>query len=274
MGLQSRYVELAAPAALAPYVQCLWIQEIGAGEGTYAQPVLPDGCTDLVVSGAQVLVAGPATTSTTVAVAPGTASVGVRFRTGAASPILGTSVKDFRDTTLPITELWGDAAAPLADRTLTAGDPRAQLRTLVGALQQRLGGTHELDGVAVAVARALTYQPGPALAELAARAGLSERQLRRRVEDAVGYPPRTLARITRFQRFLRAARTARPHRDLARLAADSGYADQPHLTRESKDLTGITPAALLDWEERRMAGTFNTGTAGSGKVDGDERRKK
>jgi AraC-like DNA-binding protein len=37
--------------------------------------------------------------------------------------------------------------------------------------------------------------------DLAARLGLSERQLRRRCTDALGYGPKTLDRILRFQRF-------------------------------------------------------------------------
>ena len=64
--------------------------------------------------------------------------------------------------------------------------------------------------------------------------------------------PRTLARVLRFQRFLGAARSPNPGgRDLARLAAETGYADQAHLTRDSRRLTGLPPAALLDWEARR-----------------------
>ncbi|MGH9192008.1 MAG: DUF6597 domain-containing transcriptional factor, partial [Acidimicrobiales bacterium] len=63
-----------------------------------------------------------------------------------------------------------------------------------------------------------------------------------------------LARILRFQRFLDAARSSpSPRRDLARLAAETGYADQAHLTRDSRQLAGLPPAALLDWEARRMA---------------------
>ena len=84
--------------------------------------------------------------------------------------------------------------------------------------------------------------------------GLSERQLRRRIEDAVGYPPRMLARVLRFQRFLRAARAAGRARHLAVLAADAGYADQAHLTRESRALSGLPPAALLAWEAERLSG--------------------
>jgi AraC-like DNA-binding protein len=72
--------------------------------------------------------------------------------------------------------------------------------------------------------------------------GVSERQLRRRFEDAVGYGPKTLARVLRFQRFLALAAGGG---DLARLALSAGYADQAHLTRECRRLAGRTPVALL-----------------------------
>jgi AraC-like DNA-binding protein len=72
--------------------------------------------------------------------------------------------------------------------------------------------------------------------------GIGDRQLRRRFLDAVGYGPKTLERILRFQRFLRLA-GADP--DLARLAVEAGYADQAHLTRECTRLAGLPPAQLL-----------------------------
>jgi methylphosphotriester-DNA--protein-cysteine methyltransferase len=75
-------------------------------------------------------------------------------------------------------------------------------------------------------------------------AHLSERQLRRRFEHAVGYGPATLARVQRFQRFLAHAQRT-PTAPLARLAADAGYADQAHLARECRRLAGLPPRALL-----------------------------
>jgi transcriptional regulator GlxA family with amidase domain len=74
---------------------------------------------------------------------------------------------------------------------------------------------------------------------------VSERQLRRRFADAVGYAPKTLQRVLRFQRFLVLARAAGASADLARLAFAAGYADQAHLTRECRRLAGLPPAALL-----------------------------
>jgi AraC-like DNA-binding protein len=76
--------------------------------------------------------------------------------------------------------------------------------------------------------------------------GLSGRELRRRFVDEVGLGPKTFQRISRFHRFLALsdARTS-ASQSLAALAAEAGYADQPHLTRECRRLAGSTPAALL-----------------------------
>jgi AraC-like DNA-binding protein len=71
---------------------------------------------------------------------------------------------------------------------------------------------------------------------------MSERTLRRRFEDAFGYGPKTLDRILRFHRFRRLQRQGEG--STALLAIEAGYADQAHLIRESRRLTGVTPTAL------------------------------
>jgi AraC-like DNA-binding protein len=85
---------------------------------------------------------------------------------------------------------------------------------------------------------------GAALPEAGRAVGLGERQLRRRFERAVGYGPATLVRIQRFQHFLALAER-QPGAPLSRLAAEAGYADQAHLTRECGRLSGLSPGALL-----------------------------
>jgi transcriptional regulator GlxA family with amidase domain len=94
--------------------------------------------------------------------------------------------------------------------------------------------------VAALAARA----PEVRVSTLARWIGLSERQLLRRCTAALGYGPKTLDRIFRFQRF-RSLALRLPHLGLAELAAAAGYADQPHLTRECVRLTGATPTGFV-----------------------------
>ena len=51
--------------------------------------------------------------------------------------------------------------------------------------------------------------------------------------------------MLRFRRFVSRVDEGGPAaRDLAVVAAEAGYADQAHLTRECGRLSGLTPAAL------------------------------
>ncbi|HET6710106.1 helix-turn-helix domain-containing protein [Amycolatopsis sp.] len=73
-------------------------------------------------------------------------------------------------------------------------------------------------------------------------AAVSERRLRRRFVQAVGYGPATYLRVSRFQRAVALAPRAP---NLAALAAAAGYADQAHLSRDCRALTGLTPRAYF-----------------------------
>jgi transcriptional regulator GlxA family with amidase domain len=100
----------------------------------------------------------------------------------------------------------------------------------------------EAPDAAVRHAVGLLDRGSATVAEVAERAFVSERQLERRFLELVGYGPKTLQRILRFQRFL--ARVTRPEVSLAGAAALAGYADQAHLSRETRRLAGLTPRQL------------------------------
>ena len=109
----------------------------------------------------------------------------------------------------------------------------------------RLGGdTVAVDPLVRAAVRRLD-RAGTRVSTLGPGLGISERQLQRRFRDAVGYGPKTLQRILRFQRALAEIRRGcEQSGGLARVAAATGYADQAHLTRESRRLAGFSPKRL------------------------------
>jgi transcriptional regulator GlxA family with amidase domain len=80
--------------------------------------------------------------------------------------------------------------------------------------------------------------------ELAAEVGLSERQLRRRFEAAVGYGPKRLGRVFRFQRLLDLIHATHVQPRWSQLAVGAGYADQSHMINECLSLAGGPPTAL------------------------------
>ena len=223
------YRELALPDH--PFLACVWTAD--APESAAERRVLPDACVDVVWVDDRLVVAGPATGPVLAQV--GGSSAGVRFRVGAAGEALGLPARELLDATVPIADVWGDGGRQLEERVAAAPD-RAQ--ALAAGVAARL--PRGRPDPAVRAAAAVLADPQARVERLDGAVG--ERHLRRRFAAAVGYAPKTLQRILRFQRFLQ---LARPDADLAWLALDAGYADQAHLTRECGRLSGLTPAALL-----------------------------
>ncbi|HEY2637129.1 MAG TPA: helix-turn-helix transcriptional regulator [Solirubrobacteraceae bacterium] len=217
------YREFPPPPHLAASVACLWTRRT-THDGAHL--VVPDGCIDLVVLPRGVVVAGPDTGPAPTTTRAGTTIVGLRFRPGAAPPILGWPAGELRDRRTPLEDLWPEPVAPT-------------LAGLVAAVTRRRA---QPDPIVRAAVRALDR--GHRVRDLPAQLHLSERQLRRRFDVAVGYGPKQLARVLRLQRMLALAPTTRGN--LARLAADAGYADHAHMAAETGRLTGCTPGALLD----------------------------
>jgi len=76
--------------------------------------------------------------------------------------------------------------------------------------------------------------------ELADRLGTSERTLQRSAARYVGLTPAALIRRRRLQEAVERLRSE-PRTDLATLAAELGYADQPHLTNDFARVLGFSP---------------------------------
>lgn len=232
------YREFAPPPALRGALACIWVRVVPP-HGASPTRVLPDACADLIWErGCGAFVAGPDTGPTIVPVSPGSVFVGARFLPGAGGPAFHVQLDELRDAQVGVDALWPE----LADRLPGTLTPRTAL-VRVAATAARLATAGPPDRAVRVAARRLA-DPRARVETLAGELGLSERQLRRRCHAAVGYGPKTLQRVLRFGRFLAQADAAGAAPDLARIALDAGYADQPHLTRECTRLSGLAPAAL------------------------------
>ena len=237
--LPSGYTEWPAPAGLRHAIACLWTR-VSPDGGDREGLVLPDACIDLIwEQGRGAYVAGPDTGPVRTAMTGGTVLVGVRFRPSAGGPALGVPLSELRDQRVDLTDLRRADAVRLPS---TLDPDTAMARALDVAAALVAGG--EPDPAATWAA-ALLSDPRARTEDVAAEIGLSLRQLRRRCHAAVGYGPKTLQRVLRFRRFVSRIDEGGPvAQDLAIIAAEAGYADQAHLTRECGRLSGLTPAAL------------------------------
>jgi len=237
------YLEWPAPAGLRHAISCLWAQVTPDACGDRDGLVLPDACTDLIwEQGRGAYVAGPDTGPVPTVMKAGTIVLGVRFKPWAGGPALGVPLSEVRDQRVDLDDLRGRDARRLPG---TLDPDTAAMRALELAAALVADGGPDPAATRAAV---LLADPRARAEDVAAEIGLSMRQLRRRCQAVVGYGPKTLQRVLRFRRFVSRIDAGPPGgraaHDLAVLAADAGYADQAHLTRECRALAGLTPAAL------------------------------
>ncbi|MEU0545011.1 helix-turn-helix domain-containing protein [Nocardia sp. NPDC005978] len=213
----------------------VWTRDIAPGSST---PILPDGCMDLLVIADRLVVAGPDSRAQAPSAGPATRVTGIRFYPGTAPGLLGVPAREVRDVRVELAELW-------------TRDKFRRARDLFGAAPTAEAGLEsiarwcagEADPANPILGRTVTeLAAGASAADTAALFELTPRHLHRICLDAFGYGPKTLSRILRMQRALELARAGVP---LAEAAFRAGYADQPHLSRDVRALTGMPLTRLL-----------------------------
>lgn len=242
------YREFAPPAWARAAIACLWVRR---GDGGSVR-VLPDACADIVWRpGTGAMIAGPDSEAWTSRTRPGELIVGARLLPGAGGAAFGIPLAEVRNARVPVDALGLDPRRELSG----ALDPDDAPATLAAVALARVA--HAPPDRAVQAAAVRLLDPGQRVDQLATTLGFSERQLQRRFLAAVGYGPKMLQRVLRLRRFL----TAPAFDDgLAAAAAGAGYADQAHLTRECRALTGLTPVELVgSWRPRSITAPLSAG---------------
>jgi AraC-like DNA-binding protein len=198
--------------------------------------ILPDGCEDLIWDGSKLFVAGPDTRARRHATGPNVGYLGLRFSRGIGPGLLGVLAHELRDMTVDLETLWPTRQARVLSEQVAA-KPEAALEAWV---------LRELDGREPAGVGTVVFEMADRCVPVEAMAdnlGIGVRLLHRRCLTLFGYGPKHLARVLRIGRAVAAVRSGLP---LAEVAVTAGFADQAHLSREVRDLVGVTPTRLLD----------------------------
>ena len=262
LGLPGIDCVLLRPAdALAGSIHYYWSLTVTGAR--VRLPVIPDNALDLVLCPTAPGYAElylPAERRVEIALDGPVRYVGVCLNPDRASSVLGQPIERLR-CLAPGTETrealglgrlierLGERGADEADALSARLDecfaPRVS-RSVDAALR---GGEHE---------RALlghflgTDEPAR-IGEVARRAGLSERQLRRETRRLLGLGPKKIQRVVRLQRALAELIDGSPQR--------AGYHDDAHRIRELRALSGWTPGQI-----RRMAERYNTARRRAGNL--------
>jgi AraC-like DNA-binding protein len=242
-----------APAPhLADVVECFWIGRWDLrGQEPHRTEILSDPCVNIAFEEGRTRVVGVSTRLFRRELAGEGFVRAVKLRAGAARAVIaGGPIARFSDRIVPLDEVFDDAAAA-ENRILGAGDDRPGLLALQDWLTQQIGETRDprID-TATRAMRLIADSPEVVSATQVAEAvGMSIRPLQRLFRDYVGASPKWVIRRHRLQEA-----AVRLERDgggsLAALAAELGYADHAHLSRDFKIATGRSPSefARVVWE--------------------------
>lgn len=159
----------------------------------------------------------------------------------------------------------------LLDRTLTrrlesdiamAQTLDDKLRAFGAWLEARATAQRRLTGAALRAGRAamrICEEPTIAIDSLAGEQHVSRRQMERDFGRWIGTSPRHLSQVARVQAVSRKAQSGA---SLADIAADVGFADQAHMSRVVRQLTGLTPLRFTRSARTPMAAAFRRATGG------------
>ena len=156
--------------------------------------------------------------------------------------LTGIDVQALVNQSMPAERVLPSDWRAWANALQAEGDDEARLALIEGFLlprwqaiapHQRTAGRRYAEWAEALAVRAATSS-----------AGRSLRQIERRVKTWAGLPMRELRAVSRAERAFLAAMSSDGPVNWAELAADTDYADQSHLCRETRRMTGFSPDDL------------------------------
>ena len=233
------------PADLAPFVDFCWVVRWDLrGQPPHEQKILPYPNVNLAFEATGAAVYGVDRKIFTRRLSGAGKALGVRFRPGGFRPFYSRPIFSLNDRVVPAARLFGPAADE-ACAVVMAADADGDEMTAAAAGLLRDFGADADPGIeqAAELVRRITEDPGlQRVAQLAGASGLSERKLQRLFSDYVGVSPKWVMRRARLHEAARRVEADGPASvDWAVLAADLGYADQAHLTRDFTATLGVPP---------------------------------
>ncbi len=235
------------PADLAPFIDFFWVVRWQlTGQPSHEQAILPHPNVNLAFEAAGAAVYGVDTTVFVRRLTGDGKALGVRFRPGGFRAFYRGRVATLTDRVVPAAEIFGPAVVPALDGVMSADGDEAMTACAASLLR---GAAPAPDPVTEQVAGIVSrIRTDPALrrvGELVAVFGIPERRLQRLFAEYVGVSPKWVMRRARLHEAALRADTGGDV-DWAALAADLGYADQAHLTRDFTATLGVPPSRYAE----------------------------
>jgi AraC-like DNA-binding protein len=179
--------------------------------------------------------------------------VDVKLTPLGAYTLLGVPMCELANEVLDLADVLGPVAARLTERLANTPDWADRFAVLDAFLLARAeAGPRPSPEVRWAWRRLVATGGAVPVGALAQEVGWSRRHLVTRFRQQVGLPPKTIARVVRFDGLLRRVGNAGGGA-WSRIAAECGYYDQAHMNRDFREFAGTTPSDYLARLPQRAA---------------------
>ena len=196
------------------------------------------------------LLGGLHSTAVQIGESPNVAGIQLALTPAGSRALLGVPPGELASIVIDLDEVLGRPARELAEqlRAKTSWNQRFDLveRLLLENRRDESAPEPRAE-LSWAWRRLCETAGGVGVQELATEVGWSRRHLTERFRAEFGLAPKVTARVLRFEQAVSRLRR-RPTTRLADLAADLGYADQAHLTREWHSIAGCSPRQWMTEE--------------------------
>jgi AraC-like DNA-binding protein len=249
---------------LRVFVEDFWLYQDYSGEHLHER-ILPSGTIEMVFNlqedalriygpadvnrcrrFAGAVVSGPYAASFMSDIAEETTIMGVHFKPGGASAVLGLPANELTNSHVELRSIWGPAGATLRDQLCALPRPIERFRLLEHALLRRMSDARRRSRTAVGVGLDMLVRThgGAKVREIAKTVDLSQRRFIELFAAEVGLTPKLFGRVQRFQ-YAVASLQGTANVDWAQFAVEFGYFDQSHLIHEFVEFSGLSPSAYL-----------------------------
>jgi AraC-like DNA-binding protein len=231
---------------LADLVRRHWIPVWSLPDGHVSeQRVLQYPTCQVVITPAYAALVGPHPGLGTERLEGAGWAVGTALQPAAGRPLAGRSVHEIAGERVPLTDA-GLVAAVRAEMDPDPLDPARQRRA-IALVEIGLRALLPIDEEGLLVNAVVAYvEADPSVqrvGQVCDTFELSERTLQRLTRSRIGLSPKWLVQRRRLHEAAELLRAGEAP-DLARIAAELGYSDQAHFSRDFRTVTGLTPGGF------------------------------
>lgn len=249
------YREYSPSPSLAKYIFCYWTSPPDGIDpailpGPSQETIVPDSCIDIVFNitadGVSSSVAGPFDIPFTIPVDPGCAKdFGVRFLLPDFFMFTGVSPHELINGSFNARDIFGEGWSIIEERIFNAAGDEERVHILNDSLPFFSKPFDKHETVMTRMFDSVFNTCGHISAtDIASATDISLRHLNRICKELTGFNVKTVARIIRFQNFIRSYRSS-SETGFSAAAYEAGFSDQAHMIREFRSFSGKTPSSVL-----------------------------